>query len=151
MKKFLATLATVLIVTPAIAGGYFNPKTGEYEMPPPKITMEKTIPSAFFGEWCYVDDLGKEGINYQLPSWADAGQCEKKDKLLSISEQEFSANEIYCDLKSKVKVTVDCAPSGCGTTAKFTASCYPGTNPNATSISRIEIYRYKGNLYLKRK
>lgn len=113
--------------------------------------MEKTIPADFFGEWCYAGDNGNEGINYRLPSWSDLGACDKKDKILNISEQQFSAEAIYCDLKSKVKVTVECAPSGCGTTAKFAVSCYPGTNPNSRSSQQVELYRYKGNLDLKSK
>ena len=67
MKNFLIATAAVFIVTHANAGGYFNPKTGNYEMPPPKTTMEKNIPSDFFGEWCYVGDNGNGGsiIDYQ--------------------------------------------------------------------------------------
>jgi hypothetical protein len=61
MKNFLIATAAVFIVTHANAGGYYNPKTGNYEMPPPKTTMEKNIPSDFFGEWCYVGDNGKWG------------------------------------------------------------------------------------------
>ena len=137
-------------MTHANAGGYYNPKTGNYEMPPPKTTTEKNIPSDFFGEWCYVGDNGNGGINYRLPSWSEPGLCDKKDKLLNISGQTFGADEIYCDLTSKVKVTEECAPSGCGTTAKFTASCYPGSNPNAKSTFKIEIGRYKGNLDIQR-
>ena len=88
--------------------GYYNPKTGNYEMPPPKTTMEKNIPSDFFGEWCYVGDNGNGGINYRLPSWSEPGLCDRKDKLLNISAQTFGADEIYCDLTSKVKVTEEC-------------------------------------------
>jgi hypothetical protein len=70
MKTLLITTALlVALVAPvasAHAGGYFNPKTGNYEMPPPRITMEKNIPADFYGEWCYVGDNGaNEGINYR--------------------------------------------------------------------------------------
>jgi hypothetical protein len=139
-----------LIVTPALAG-FYNEKTGEYDVPPPKITMEKSIPAELFGEWCYAGDGGANGINYQLPSWAETGLCDKKDKILNISAQNFAVNEIYCTLASKVKVTVECAPSGCGTAAKFTASCYPGSNPNSRSTKQMEFSRYKGNLDIKSK
>jgi hypothetical protein len=148
--SFLIATAAVFIMTPAFAG-FYNPETGNYEVPPPKTTTEKNIPDELFGEWCYVSDDANEGINYQLPSWAEPGLCDKKDKILNISSQNFAANEIYRDLASKVKVTVECAPSGCGTSAKFTASCYPGSNPNTKSTKQIEFSRYKGNLYLKSK
>ena len=149
MKSLLIATAAVFIVTPAFAG-FYNPKTGNYDVPPPKTTMEKNIPAELFGEWCYAGD-GANDINYQLPSWAETGLCDKKDKILNISSQNFYADEIYCDLTSKVKVTVECAPSGCGTAAKFTASCYPGSNPKARSTKQMEFSRYKGNLYLKSK
>ena len=145
------TTALVFSAPLAPAGGYLNPKTGNYEMPPPKITTENNIPADFFGEWCYVGDDGHEGINYRLPSWAELGLCDKKDKSSEYLATKLAADEIYCDLTSKVKVTVECAPSGCGTTAKFAASCYPGSNPNAKSTKEMELYHYKGNLYLKSK
>ena len=109
MKTILIATAAVLIVTPAIAGG-FNPKTGEYHLPPPKITTEKNIPAYFYGEWCYandyVDNNGRDAVDYRLPSWSDPGMCDKKEKLLDISEQEVSAEGINCVLTSKVKVIV---------------------------------------------
>jgi hypothetical protein len=153
MKKVsLVTAVLLAFVATVHAGGYFNEKTGEYEMPPPKITMEKNIPGEFYGEWCYTNEDSTDGsVGYRLPSWSEPGLCDKKAKLLNISEQDFSAENFNCAVKSKVKVIVivDCAPSGCGTTAKFTASCFRGTDPKATSIFRVEIDRYKGNLGIK--
>ncbi len=109
------------------------------------VKTQQTIPTDLFGEWCHNDS-----DNYQLPSWAtEPGACDKKDQILSISDRSFSAHELYCDVVSRVKVEIDCAPSGCGSKTTFTAMCYRGADPNTKWHRHVEFNRYKGNLYFE--
>jgi hypothetical protein len=120
-----------------------------------KQSIEKNLPDELYGEWCYVapDDGSGTGTNYRLPSWADT--CDK-DKILSISRESVYVNNTYCHPISKIKVKVECAPSGCGTSAAFRATCEQTivppngmTSTNRTWTTNIEIGRYKGNLDVK--
>jgi hypothetical protein len=146
MKKLLlALVALVILGVPAFAA-FYNPKTDTYDVPPPTTKIEKNFPDDLYGAWCFVglNDPQYGGINYRLPSWADT--CEK-NKILAIGRNWFEDGDISCHSISKIKVTVECAPSGCGTTATFSAEC-TGT-PNRTWKANVTIYRYKGNLDLK--
>jgi hypothetical protein len=113
-----------------------------------KQSIEKNLPDEFYGEWCFAaPDDPQAGTNYQLPSWAE--KCDK-EKILSISREGFAAGETSCHPISKIKVKVECAHSGCDTSATFKAECsraVAGTNRNWSAD--FEIRRYKGNLYLK--
>jgi hypothetical protein len=106
-----------------------------------KQTIEKKIPEDLLGEWCFAYDDPQFGTHYQLPSWADT--CDKH-KILSIGSQWFEADDISCHPVSRIKVKIECANTGCGTSATFMAAC---TGTNRTWM--VTIYRYKGNLDLK--
>jgi hypothetical protein len=155
MAKFLIVAAFLFALAapasaPSFAGGLYNPKTGNYEMPLPTITIEKTIPADLQGEWCYAStDPNEETTNYELPSWSEPGACDKKDKILSVSDRSVSVNEIYCEPSSKINVKVDCAPSGCSTEATFAAQCYQGMSPNVKWKTAFKLSRYKGNIWVK--
>jgi hypothetical protein len=112
-----------------------------------KQSIEKNLPNDLYGEWCFVgpEDDPQLGTNYRLPSWAD--KCDKH-KILSIGSDWFEADNTYCHPISRIKVKIECAPSGCGTSATFRAACTQ-TITNRSWTGGFEIGRYKGNLDLK--
>ena len=88
-----------------------------------KQSVEKSLPDDLYGEWCFAEpDDPQSGTNYRLPSWAD--KCDK-DKILSIGRQWIESGDTYCQPISKIKTKVECAPSGCQTSATFRGTARP--------------------------
>lgn len=112
-----------------------------------KQSIEKYLPDDLYGEWCFVgpEDDPQLGTNYRLPSWADKYD---KDKILSIGRDWFEVDNTYCHPTSRITVKIECAPSGCGTSATFRAACTQTITVRSWT-GGFEIGRYKGNLDLK--
>ena len=137
MKKVLATGVALLALAIAIAA--------------PVQAKQVTMPAEFIGEWCYEtgnDDPNvrvDERFSYVLPSWVPEGETCNKDKILSVEGYGFYFHDENTQfIPISVVSKEDCAPSGCGTSAKITAQEWPN---NPKSKNRIFlISRYKGHL-----
>lgn len=105
---------------------------------------EGKIPIMLVGEWCLASADGAEA-NYTLPSWTGDGVCKK---ILSIDPWTISWDEKSCE-PIQIQQKKSCAPSGCSYGATILARCSTNSAARTEARVRLEIHRYKGNIYIK--
>jgi hypothetical protein len=150
MKRAMIKLPAFLDRPAAIALAiYLLAAVGAMLLATQTFAKEVWMPAPFIGEWCYETTYNDDpavraggAYSYKLPSWMSDGETCDKNKILSITYYDFTFfDENATFVPDSVTVKEECAPSGCGQSAKIVAR---GFNSNKPRIFLID--RYKGHL-----
>jgi hypothetical protein len=111
---------------------------------------QATMPTEFIGEWCYESGSDDpkvrvdEKFSYVLPSWVAEGETCDRNKILSIESYGFYFNDEHTQFVPVSGVSkVECAHTGCGTSAKIIAR---EPWPDNAKARIFLMSRYKGHL-----